>query len=67
MSAANDDDLDRPYKPIVGKFDGTLSDKTGTTIILKKFNFRRVAEINTIARQIAQRFGISSEHWKVVI
>ena len=65
--AANDDDLDRPYKPIVGKFDGTLSDKTGTTIILKKFNFRRVAEINTIARQIAQRFGISSEHWKVVI
>ena len=64
---ANDDDLDKPYQPIVGKFDGTLSDKPGTTIVLKNFNYRRVSDIDTVTRQIAQRFGITSENWEVVL
>ena len=62
-----DDDLDKPYEPIVGEYDGTLSEKTGTEIILKNFNFRHVSNIETLSRQIAQRFGISSENWKVVL
>ena len=57
---ANDDDLDKPYKPTAGQRDGTLSEKSGTEIILKNFNYRRVSNIETLSRQIAQRFGISS-------
>ena len=55
------------YKPTVGKKDGTLSDSTGTRIILKKFNYRRVPDIDTLSRQIAQRFGIQSEYWRIIL
>ena len=61
------DELNEPYKPCVGEHDDTLSDKTGTKIILKNFNYRRVPDIETLSRQIAQRFGIQSEDWKIVV
>ena len=61
------DDPNEPYKPNVGNRDDTLSNKTGTTIILRNFNYRRVPDIETLSRQIAQRFGIQSENWKIVV
>ena len=61
------DDPNEPYKPNVGNHDGTLSNKTGTTIILRNFNYRRVPDIETLSRQLAQRFGIQSENWQIVV
>ena len=64
---AETDDLHEPYRPEIGNSDETLSDKTGTTIILRNFNYRRVSDIETLSRQIAQRFGIQSENWKIAL
>ena len=64
---SNDDDLDKPYELTAGQRDGKLSEKSGTEIILKKFNYRRVSNIETLSRQIAQRFGIPSETWEVFL
>lgn len=61
------DKPDEAYQPDVGELDDTLGDKTGTKIILKNFNYRRVPDIETLSRQIAQRFGIQSENWKIVL
>lgn len=58
-------DLEKDYKPVVGGNDGTLRPAHGTKVILKNFNFRRVPDIETLARQIAQRFGIRSPDWRV--
>ncbi len=55
------------YKPTVGENDDTLSDRPGTTIKLRQFNYRRVPDIDTLLRQIAQRFGIQSENWRIVL
>lgn len=62
---AEGDEPSEQYKPTIGKLDNTLSKNSGTTITLKKFNFRRVPDIETLSRQIAQRFGISSSNWNV--
>ena len=61
------DDPDEPYKPLIGERDGTFSEKRGTTIILRQFNYRRVPDMETLSRQIAQRFGIESENWKILL
>ena len=61
------DEPDKPYEPIVGEMDGTLSPASGTVIALRNFDFRRVSDIDTLARQIAQRFGIQSPDWKIVL
>lgn len=58
-------DTDFNYEPTNGQLDETLSKKTGTTIILKNFVYRRVPDIEEFARQLSQRFGITSEDWKV--
>ena len=58
---------DKPYPPKVGEYDNTLSNKPGTIITLKQFNYRRVPDIDTLSRQIAQRFGIRSDTWKIVL
>ena len=58
-------DLEQNYRPTVGAEDGTLKPRQGTKVILKKFNYRRVPEFETLARQIAQRFGISSSDWSI--
>ena len=55
------------YPPIPGNLDGTLRSKTGTKIVLTEFNYRRVPEMELLARQISQRFGISSSNWKITI
>ena len=56
-----------PYKPGIGAQDNSLSDDPGTTITLRDFNYRQVPNIDTLARQIAQRFGIQSDNWTIVL
>lgn len=56
---------DDRYKPTSGEQDQLLSDKPGTTIILKNFEKRQVPDIVTLNRQLAQRFGLQSEHWQI--
>jgi len=53
------------YPPTVGDLDETISDERGTTVKLKRFNYRRVPDMETLERQIAQRFGIRSENWRI--
>ena len=64
---AKGDPPEEDYKPIRGNLDRTLRDKTGTKIVLTEFNYRRVSDMETLARQISQRFGISSLDWKITI
>lgn len=58
-------DLEKDYPPDVGSHDGLLKPAHGTKVILKNFNYRRVPDIETLSRQIAQRFGISSSNWSI--
>lgn len=62
---ANDDEPDDRYKPLVGEQDDSLSSESGTRIILKNFNYRKVPDIGVLGRQLAQRFGIRSPDWEV--
>lgn len=61
------DDENGDYQPETGEFDGTIREGAGTEVILKEFNFRRVPGIEELSRQIAQRFGIESEDWKITL
>ena len=56
---------DEHYKPTVGDKDGLLFESRGTKIVLKHFNYRKVPDIKTLDRQLAQRFGLESEDWKI--
>ena len=56
---------DERYKPTVGDRDDSLSEESGTQIILKNFNYRKVPDIGILSRQLAQRFGIKSPDWQV--
>ena len=64
---AEDVDKAEQYQPKTGELDDAIRGNTGTEIILKQFNFRRVPEIEDLSRQIAQRFGIGSEDWKITL
>lgn len=61
------EDTDHAYRPEVGHLDGTLQPKTGTTITLKEFAYRKVSAPNVFARQLAQRFGIQSQDWSIML
>ena len=61
------DAIEGPYYPKIGSLDGKSSDRRGTTIILRDFNHRRVPKIDTLSRQIAQRFGIKSQDWEIIL
>ena len=56
---------DERYKPTVGDRDESLSGESGTQIILRNFNHRKVPDIGILARQLAQRFGIRSPDWQI--
>ena len=60
-------DTDEPYEPNVGSLDDTLQPKPGTTIRLKAFDYRRVPQIEDFERQLAQRFGVQSKNWKIIL
>lgn len=59
------DEPDERYEPEVGDKDGTLSRRSGTTIALREFDYRKISDVDVLARQIAQRFGIRSKNWQV--
>ena len=56
---------DERYKPVVGDLDQTYSPESGTRILLKDFNYRKVPDTKVLGRQLAQRFGIKSENWQI--
>lgn len=59
------EDEDAPYRPEVGKQDRQLTDRSGTTVILRRFNYRRVPTMDILLRQISQRFGGETNKWMV--
>jgi hypothetical protein len=58
-------DEDHDYEPKVGALDGTIRKKTGTTITLRVFAYRKVPTLDEFSRALAQRFGVKSKDWKV--
>jgi hypothetical protein len=58
-------DEDYNYEPTVGKLDGTITKKTGTTITLRTFAIRKVPTIEEFSRALAQRFGVKSSNWQI--
>ncbi len=62
---AVDNEPDERYPPKVGNLDESFQPNSGTTITLKDFAYRRVPPDADLDRQIAQRFGIRSPHWRV--
>jgi len=60
-------DEEQEYEPKAGYLDDTVSHKTGTTVILTDFNHRRVPDMDDLARQIAQRFGLPSTNWSITL
>ena len=59
------DEPDERYKPNVGSRDESYSPQSGTRIILRNFNFRKVPNLDVLGRQLSQRFGIRSENWQI--
>ena len=60
-------DEDFNYEPAIGELDGTLAKTTGTRVILKDFEFRKVPTMEEFSRQLAQRFGIQSQNWQIAL
>lgn len=58
-----DDDAD--YKPDIGAQDDTIQPTSGTTVILRDFAYRKVPDIETLARQVGQRFGLPNAKWAI--
>lgn len=55
------------YRPKSGSDDCTVSDASGTTITLRDFYRKRIPDSATLIRQIAQRFGIESDNWRIEV
>jgi hypothetical protein len=60
-------ETDQPYYPQPGPWDETVRPKTGTSIKMEDFDHRRVPTIADFERQLAQRFGLSTPHWRIVL
>jgi len=58
---------DTDYYPKVGELDGVVISETGTTLKLSQFSYRLVPTLDDLEQQIAQRFGIKSPDWNVVL
>ena len=54
-----------PYHPDPGPQDGSFADSTGTKLILRRFDRRRVPTGEELDRQLAARFGLSQSKWSV--
>ena len=61
------EDTDYNYEPDVGPLDGIVRPTTGTTLRLTIFTRRKVPEMDTLNRQMSQRFGVASPNWKIVL
>jgi len=62
-------DHDEDYRPEIGILDGTIREKTGTSLRLSKFIHRKVPDIEVLVRQLSQRFGrsIVLPDWEVTL
>ena len=60
-------ETDSNYEPEIGSLNETVCSETGTLIRLSKFYKREVPQIDTLSRQLSQRFGISSPDWKITL
>lgn len=60
-------DTDDAYNPQPGSLDGKHQPTTGTTIRMELFDHRRVPAIEDFERQMAQRFGLKSANWEIVL
>lgn len=60
-------ETDQPYYPQPGSLDGRVQPKTGTTIKMEVFDHRRVPTMADFERQLAQRFGLSTPNWRIVL
>ncbi len=56
---------DADYVPEVGDRDGQTAERSGTTVRLRDFDKREVPDIQTLGRQLAQRFGLSRRDWTI--
>ena len=56
---------DPNYRPDIGEYDNTIQDRTFTTVILRNFSYKRIESIDSLERQLSQRFGIQSDNWKI--
>ncbi len=54
-----------PYHPDPGPQDGSYAVATGTKLILRSFDRRRVPTGEELDRQLAARFGLSQSNWSV--
>ena len=54
-----------PYHPIPGPRDGNFEQSAGTTLILRRFDRRRVPTGEELDRQLGARFGLSRNNWSV--
>lgn len=60
-------ETDKEYYPHVGTADGKVKASRGTLIRMTGFDHRWVPEIADFERQMAQRFGVASAKWKIVL
>lgn len=63
--ATDDEGQVKPYHPTPGLQDGNYAESTGTKLILRRFDRRRVPAGTELDRQLSARFGLSQEHWNV--
>lgn len=61
----SDSDLD--YHPEPGALDELVRPQTGTLLKLTLFAFRQVPNVAELNRQLAQRFGVRSADWKILL
>ena len=60
-------DTDADYYPDVGKFDEIVRKKHGTILRLTGFDHRRVPALDSLERQLSQRFGVNSTDWQITL
>jgi len=60
-------ETDAPYFPEPGPLDETVQAKLGTTIKMRVFDHRRVPKIADFERQMAQRFGLATPNWRIIL
>lgn len=60
-------ETDEDYYPEVGPLDGRVRATRGTLIRMTGFDHRWVPEIGEFERQMAQKFGVASAKWKIIL
>ncbi len=60
-------ETDEAYFPDVGPLDGKVRKEKGTCVRMTGFDHRWVPEIADFERQMAQRFGLTSAQWGILL